>query len=525
MAAHRYWRIYIDSFQPGTGTNVTLFNIAMASSNGGTNLVVGSAVPYGATHASGSSLGSDLTAPNCWEGADETAPCWWAYDFGSPVAIVEVSFLCTPANGWGDGPAAWDMQYSDDNVGWTTLASWVPADWNVTPSQTFEIAQGVLSVYPSPYTSGAVHLLDIAVGNAGVTVPFMFNVVSLSQQLPVREIDVNWAVTGSAYTGSLSPAVAANFVGGVFPSGTVVFPPSSANPESSQAITITAAGNVPPQTTLGFAVTLSEPINGTLSSSAAVAYGEMYNFAPAPTPTPTGLATLADLWWSATPFFVDLTVESNRRNFISTAGAAQNLGADGSAPFGVTPPVFLSSSGPPATFADNNGRGGAFAVSGGTLTSAGSNPPPSSELIITSKPWSAGAGVLGDYLTGNLYAFNPDTFTDNGTQRRWLRRWRALAQGSPAAKRFAHLIVDMQTGAGVPEGTVAQCMLRWSDDGGATWSDARIVAVGPLGGTKQTVKFNRLGSTRRFGGSDRIFELSSSDPFMLAILDAEVEGA
>ena len=164
--------------------------------------------------------------------------------------------------------------------------------------------------------------------------------------------------------------------------------------------------------------------------------------------------------------------------------------------------------------------GGAFAVSGGTLTSGASNPPPASQTTTTTAPWSSGAGVLGDSLTGNLYAFNPATFTDNGTQRRWLRRWRALPQGSPAAKRFAHLVVDMQTGAGVPEGTVAQCMLRWSDDGGATWSDARIVAVGPLGATKQTVKFNRLGSTRRFGGSDRIFELSSSESFMLAILDA-----
>jgi hypothetical protein len=66
-------------------------------------------------------------------------------------------------------------------------------------------------------------------------------------------------------------------------------------------------------------------------------------------------------------------------------------------------------------------------------------------------------------------------------------------------------------------------MLRWSDDGGRTWSEQRFQPVGELGATTQSVKFNRLGMTRRFGGSDRYFELSSSDPFAVAIIDAEVD--
>jgi hypothetical protein len=83
----------------------------------------------------------------------------------------------------------------------------------------------------------------------------------------------------------------------------------------------------------------------------------------------------------------------------------------------------------------------------------------------------------------------------------------------------------METGINVPAGTTPQIVLRWSDDGGNTWSDERIVEVGAKGQTATTVKFNRLGSTRRFGGSDRIFELSSSDPFMVAILDADVDAS
>jgi hypothetical protein len=237
------------------------------------------------------------------------------------------------------------------------------------------------------------------------------------------------------------------------------------------------------------------------------------------------MPAIADLWFSPTPGFVDLTVESNRRNFLSVAGGAQNLGADGSAPFGVTPPVFLTSSGTPASFATNNGRGGALTASGGTLAAGASNPAGSSQTIIKTQPVSPGSGVLGDYQNGNLYAFNPKTLTDNGTQRRWLRRWRALPQGSEVAKRFSSLVIDMQTGAGVPPGTNPQVVLRWSDDGGKTWSNERIQPVGQSGSTAATVKFNRLGSTRRFGGSDRIFELSSSDPFMVAILDADVDAS
>lgn len=234
-------------------------------------------------------------------------------------------------------------------------------------------------------------------------------------------------------------------------------------------------------------------------------------------------ASVADLWFSPTAGFIDITAQSSRRNFISLAGAAQNLGTDGSAPFQVTPPVFLTSNGIPSSFAINRGRGGAFVITGGAVAASASNPPAASETAVATPGGPPGAGVLGDYLTGNLYAWNPSTLTDNGTQKRWVRRWRALAQGSPQAKRFSSLAVSMQTGDAVPNGAAPQMMLRWSDDGGSTWSDTRIGAVGRLGQTTQIVKFNRLGMTSRFGGSDRIFELSSADQFAVALLDAEVD--
>lgn len=240
----------------------------------------------------------------------------------------------------------------------------------------------------------------------------------------------------------------------------------------------------------------------------------------------TGFVTVADLWFGNTSGFVDLTAVSNRRRFIAVNGGAQDLGVDGSNPFGVAPPVFLTRRGvdTPAHFATNNGRGGAFAIVGGTLANGATNPPGTSTSTTTLGAGSPGGqGVLGSYLDGNLYAFNPATYTDNGTPRKWVRRWRGLPTTTMKAVRYSHLVIDMETGAGVPVSADPQLVLRWSDDGGHSWSSERYRPAGKLGQTKITIKFNRLGSTRRFAGSDRIFELSSTDPFKLAIIDAEVE--
>ena len=133
-----------------------------------------------------------------------------------------------------------------------------------------------------------------------------------------------------------------------------------------------------------------------------------------------------------------------------------------------------------------------------------------------------GLVVVGDYQSGNLYSLDMDTYTDNGTQRKWLRSWRALPKPTDTPIKFSSLRIDMQTGA-APDGTTPRCMLRWSDDGGATWSDYRIAPAGAPGQTALRVKFNRLGSTRRGSGLDRIFELSSTDPFKVALMGAELE--
>lgn len=134
----------------------------------------------------------------------------------------------------------------------------------------------------------------------------------------------------------------------------------------------------------------------------------------------------------------------------------------------------------------------------------------------------AGQQVVGDFRNGNLYAFDLAAQTDAGTQRKWVRSWRALPKPSMDPIRFTALQIDMQTGIGVPSGTNPQCMLRWTDDGGHNWSTELFAAVGQTGQTARRVRFTRLGSTKRNQGLDRLFELSSTDAFDVALIGADL---
>lgn len=131
--------------------------------------------------------------------------------------------------------------------------------------------------------------------------------------------------------------------------------------------------------------------------------------------------------------------------------------------------------------------------------------------------------LFGDYANGNIYTPNMASNTDNGAQRKWVRSWRALKEPTMQPIRFSSLAIDMQTGIGVPDGTNPLLQLDWSDDGGHNWSNVLFGSAGKTGETAKRVKFNRLGATKRDHGLDRIFRLSSTDPFAVALINAELE--
>lgn len=132
--------------------------------------------------------------------------------------------------------------------------------------------------------------------------------------------------------------------------------------------------------------------------------------------------------------------------------------------------------------------------------------------------------VIGDYMNGKVYAFDLDKYSDDTEQQKWLRSWRALPTGQNNLKRSAHHILqlDCETGVGtvLGQGDDPQVMLRWSDDGGHTWSNEHWVSMGKIGQFGRRAIWRRLGMTMKL--RDRVYEVSATDPVKIAIMGAEL---
>jgi hypothetical protein len=132
--------------------------------------------------------------------------------------------------------------------------------------------------------------------------------------------------------------------------------------------------------------------------------------------------------------------------------------------------------------------------------------------------------LVGDYRNANIYSFDLDDFSDNGSIQKWLRSWRALPTGQNNLKRTAHhsLQLDCETGVGlnIGQGSDPEVMLRWSDDGGHTWSNEHWVSIGKIGEYYRRAIWRRLGMTLKL--RDRVYEVSGTDPVKIAIMGAEL---
>lgn len=132
--------------------------------------------------------------------------------------------------------------------------------------------------------------------------------------------------------------------------------------------------------------------------------------------------------------------------------------------------------------------------------------------------------IVGDYENGKLYEYDLDTYSDNGEIQRWLRAWRALPPGSNNLNRTTHhaLQVQIESGAGLVtgQGSDPQAQLRWSDDGGHTWSNYHAKSMGRIGEYGKRLIWRRLGTTGKL--RDRVYEISGTDPVKIAIIGAEL---
>lgn len=132
--------------------------------------------------------------------------------------------------------------------------------------------------------------------------------------------------------------------------------------------------------------------------------------------------------------------------------------------------------------------------------------------------------IVGDYENGNLYAFDLEDYTDNGDIQKWLRSWRALPTGTNDLKRTSQhtLQIDCEAGVGTDtgQGSNPQMMLRWSDDGGHTWSNEHWMSMGRIGEYYNRAFARRMGMTLKL--RDRVYELSGTDPVKITIMGAQL---
>ena len=133
---------------------------------------------------------------------------------------------------------------------------------------------------------------------------------------------------------------------------------------------------------------------------------------------------------------------------------------------------------------------------------------------------SAGKWIGGDYSNGKLYRLDWDVVTEDGEEMvSSLRSPVVHAEGNPiqvAAVKFAFDVGRVPVGD-----TDHYCSLRYSDDGGHNYSDARLMSLGPAGAYRTEVVERRLGRTER-----RVWELEVSSPakrdLLAAVWQAEV---
>jgi hypothetical protein len=171
-----------------------------------------------------------------------------------------------------------------------------------------------------------------------------------------------------------------------------------------------------------------------------------------------------------------------------------------------------------------------------------------------------GLVMVGDYANGKIYKLDPLNYTDDGQKVKRLRRAPHLVADFQR-EYFDELQIQFQPGVGlsgflnltnpyfflnelfIEAGTTftilpgesytigliaqinsttssinPQAMLRWSDDGGSTWSNEYWTSVGLIGKYANRAIWRRLGWAR-----DRVFEVSISDPVKAVIISANLK--
>lgn len=127
--------------------------------------------------------------------------------------------------------------------------------------------------------------------------------------------------------------------------------------------------------------------------------------------------------------------------------------------------------------------------------------------------------LVGDYENGKIYQLSRNYYTDDGQPIRRIRRAPHIT--TDLQRQYFHeLQIQFQPGVGLStgQGDDPQAMLRWSNDGGSTWSNEYWTTIGKQGKYLNRAIWRRLGFAR-----DKVFEVSISDPVKAVIVSANLK--
>lgn len=125
--------------------------------------------------------------------------------------------------------------------------------------------------------------------------------------------------------------------------------------------------------------------------------------------------------------------------------------------------------------------------------------------------------LVGDRENGKIYELSLTRYSDNGDE---LVRKRICSHIDEEKKLIPHAQLELDCEVGRGEVALPQVMMKYSDDGGYTWSSELWRTLGALGRYKTRVKWNKLGASR-----DRVYDITFSEDCFFQINEGYLNGA
>jgi hypothetical protein len=125
--------------------------------------------------------------------------------------------------------------------------------------------------------------------------------------------------------------------------------------------------------------------------------------------------------------------------------------------------------------------------------------------------------LVGDHTLGNIYEMDNDTHTDDGDVIKHIRTSQYINSDNKMLFHNA-LEIEIEGGVGTLTTPDPQMLVRWSDDGGFSWSNYQFMDMGGIGEYGVRLIKRKLGAARK-----RVYEISTSEDVKAVIINAYVD--